>query len=46
MVGFLCALRDSPGLLRVDRLTLGSAGSTDRVKGSMLISKMMLLAEP
>jgi hypothetical protein len=46
MVGLLCALRDSPGLLRVDRLTLGPAGSVDRVKGSMLISKVMLLAEP
>ena len=46
MVGFLCALRDSPGLLQVERLTLSPAGSPDRVKGSLLISKVMLLAEP
>jgi hypothetical protein len=46
MVGFVCALRDSPGLLRVERLTLGPAGSPDRVKGSMLIGKVMLLEEP
>jgi len=46
MVGFLCALRDSPGLLRVERLTLSPAGSPDRVRAALSISKLMLLSEP
>lgn len=43
---FLCAIQDSPGLLRVERMNLAPVGAGDRVKGSILVSKAMIVKEP
>lgn len=43
---FLCAVQDSHGLLRVERINLAPAGAGDRVKGAILISKAMIVSEP
>ncbi len=43
---FLCAVQDSQGLLRVERINLAPAGAGDRVKGAILISKAMIVNEP
>ena len=46
LLKFLCAVQDSQGLLRVERMNLTPAGADDRVKGSILISKAMIVSEP
>jgi len=46
LLKFLCAVQDSRGLLRIERLSLSPAGAGDRVKGSVLISKAIIVKEP
>lgn len=46
LLKFLCAIQDSRGLLRVERFSLAPAGTGDRVKGTILISKAMIFSEP
>jgi type II secretory pathway component PulM len=46
LLRFLCSVQDAPGLLRVERVNLTPVGVGDRVKGSILISKAMIVSEP
>ena len=41
---FLQAVWQAPGLLRVDRIVLGSGSTPDTVKGSITLSKIMVAA--
>lgn len=43
---FLQAVWQAPGLLRVDRIVLGSGPTPETVRGSITISKIMLNAPP
>lgn len=45
LLRFIAAVQDSQGLLRVERVTMAPA-IADRVKGSILISKAMIVNEP
>jgi type II secretory pathway component PulM len=45
LINFLNSLQQAPGLLRVQKLTIQSHAVNDSVKGSMIISKAMTLAD-
>ena len=45
LINFLNEIETSPGLLRVQKLSISSRAANDMVKGSLVISKVMTLAD-